>query len=146
MEFHSPTEVETPFGNRRLQTLGFSRLFECQRCFRDFSTCFLAGKKPQNFVFFCFALILKGLYNIARLSRGWGPPSGLERGGWELLPVCGGEIGPPNRTPYRRGGSVAVEGAKQRLSPPTMRHNGITYPNNFHLNYFWDYRFPIWVF
>ena len=69
----------------------------------------------------------RGLYCIlvSRLfSRGFGRYSatiarpsflsGLDRGGWELLPVDGCEIGPPNCDPYCRGGSIAVEGAKQR--------------------------------
>ena len=50
---------------------------------------------------------------IARLNS----LDGLERGGRELLSVCGcdfGEIGPPNCTPYQRGGPIAVEGVEQR--------------------------------
>ena len=37
-----------------------------------------------------------------------------EFNGWELQPVCGCEIGPPNRTLYRRGGPIAVERLKQQ--------------------------------
>ena len=43
---------------------------------------------------FHFALILKRVLDIiALLSRGWAPPSGLERGGWGLPPAFGCEIG-----------------------------------------------------
>ena len=59
---------------------------------------------------FCFALVLHYNTTIGRLSL----LCGLERGSWKLLPVRGCEIGPPNRTPYRRGGPIAVEGVKQR--------------------------------
>ena len=57
---------------------------------------------------------------IARLSL----VSGLERGGRELLPGWvgmrdRGEIGPPNRTPYRRGGSYSGRGGQAEI----VRHS-----------------------
>ena len=43
---------------------------------------------------FSFRTCFKGVWDtIAPLSRGWAPLSGLERGGWGLLPVRGCEIG-----------------------------------------------------
>ena len=43
---------------------------------------------------FSLRACFKGVWDtIAPLSRGWAPLSGLERGGWGLLPVRGCEIG-----------------------------------------------------
>ena len=36
------------------------------------------------------------------------------------------EKGPPNRTPYRRGGPIAVEGVKQRFYPEVGDHPNIS--------------------
>ena len=90
------------------------------------------GPKRAILVYCSFpALKNRSLYRVLLLrlfSRGFGhysptiarlsPLSGLERGASELLQLCvdarQGEIGPPNRTLYRRGGPTAVEGLKQR--------------------------------
>ena len=42
---------------------------------------------------FCFALVLKGFSHYSTTIVRLSPLSGLERGGWELLPVWGWEIG-----------------------------------------------------
>ena len=42
---------------------------------------------------FCFALVLKGFWHYSTTIVRLSPPSGLERGGWELPPVRGCEIG-----------------------------------------------------
>ena len=60
----------------------------------------------------CFTGVLGTISPLPRLSF----LGDLGSGGGELLPVWmrDSETGPPNRTPYRRGGPTAVEGVKQR--------------------------------
>ena len=87
-------------------------------CGWDFNRGRGRGWESRPLSRFCFALTLKGFWHcsatIARLS----PLSGLERGGWELLPVHGCEIGRDRAFQSRslsRRGSYSGQGAEAEI-------------------------------
>ena len=64
------------------------------RCGWEFNRGRGRGWESRPLSRFLFRTCFEGVWDtIAPLSRGWAPPSGLERGGWELLPGRGSEIG-----------------------------------------------------